>query len=71
MNALKLVIIIGVFGIMAIAGLYTFRYLNKLLMNSQGIFRIIFFALLLFAAMGGIYFGGFVAMGLMIDYLSN
>lgn len=71
MSAIKIAITIAIFGLMAIAGIYTFRYLNKKLMNSKGFLRIVLFAILLFATIGGIYFGGFIVMGLLIDYLSN
>ena len=67
---LKIVIILCVFAIMILGSIYTYRYLNNKLMSSSSSAGLIFFALLLFIAMGSIYAGGLFVMIWLLDYLT-
>ncbi|WP_346239027.1 hypothetical protein ABDK00_009855 [Niabella insulamsoli] len=68
---LKIVIILCVFAIMVIGSIYTYRYLNDKLMSSRSSFGLIFFALLLFVTMAGIYFAGLFSIVWLYNYLSS
>ena len=66
---LQFLITICIFSLMLIGGLYTYKYLNNKITSCNTWGGIILYAIFLFAALAGIYCGGFVIMGLIYQYL--
>jgi len=66
---LQFIITIGIFALMLIGGLYTYKYLNNKLTSSNTWAGIIFYSLALFATLAAIYGGGFLLMGVIYEYL--
>lgn len=67
---LQAILTIGIFSLMMVGGLYIYRFLNNKLASSNSWAGIIGYSILLFAAIAGIYAGGFIIMGLIFEYLT-
>ena len=68
---IKFLITIAIGAFMLIGGYYTYIFLNRKIRDSDGWLELLGYSVLLFAAIGIIYFGGLFAMAKVYSFLSG
>jgi len=67
----KFLVVLAGLIFMFIAGYYTYTFLNKKLRESNGVIALLVYAVVLFVALGTVYFGGLFVIAKVYGFLMS
>ena len=67
----KFLVVLAGLIFMFIAGYYTYAFLNKKLRESNGVIALLVYAVVLFVALGTVYFGGLFVIAKVYGFLMS